>query len=361
MVASFTDIDTLAINTIRTLAPDVVQKANSGHPGAPMGCAPMAHVLYSRFIKANPLNPNWINRDRFVLSNGHACALLYIMLHLTGHNVTMDDLKQFRQLHSKTPGHPEANHGITGIEVSTGPLGQGISNAVGLAMGSAHLGAVFNKPGFELVNNYTYVITGDGCLQEGVQAEAKLTEFGIPPPDFVNVTSHLQLGSLIVLYDDNHITIDGDTAVGFTEDVVKRFESYGWHTLVLADGDNDPTAIANAIEIAKSVKDKPSLIKIRTTIGYGSKNEGEEKVHGAPLGAADISNVKSKFGFDPEKHFYIPNEVTNFYKIVSDEGIAANKTWDQLFSKYSAQYPELALEFTRRLNGELPDLKDILP
>ncbi|KAJ3288115.1 Transketolase [Borealophlyctis nickersoniae] len=344
------DIDTLAVNTIRTLAPDVVQKANSGHPGAPMGCAPMAHVLFSKFITANPKNPKWVNRDRFVLSNGHACALLYIMLHLVGHNISMDDLKSFRQLNSKCPGHPEANHGVEGIEVSTGPLGQGISNAVGLAIGEAHLAATFNRPGFEIINNYTYCILGDGCMQEGVQAEA------------ASLAGHLKLGKLIALYDDNHIQIDGDTALGFTEDVLKRYEAYGWHVQQVKDGDNDLAGLATAIETAKKVTDKPSLIKVRTTIGFGSKNEGEEKVHGAPLGEADIVNVKTKFGFNPEQKFYIPDEVRQFYSKVSEKGEQANAAWNELFAKYEQQHADLAADLKRRLSRKLPvGVKELLP
>ncbi|KAI8594016.1 Transketolase, thiamine diphosphate binding domain-containing protein [Geranomyces variabilis] len=337
------DIDSLAINTIRTLAPDVVQKANSGHPGAPMGCAPMAHVLFSRFIKANPKNPTWLNRDRFVLSNGHGCALLYIMLHLMGYNLSMDDLKQFRQTGSKTPGHPEAGHGIHGIEVTTGPLGQGIASAVGLAIAEAHLAATFNKPGFELVDNNTFVILGDGCMQEGVQAEA------------ASLAGHLQLGKLIALYDDNHIQIDGDTALGFTEDVIARFEAYGWHTQVIADGDHDIEGITKAIEAAKKVTDKPSLIKVRTTIGYGSKNQGEEKVHGAALGEPDIVEVKKKFGFNPEEKFHIPQEVYDFYHKLAKKGSDASEAWDKLFANYAKEFPDLHAELTRRMNNKLPD------
>ncbi|KAH6589283.1 hypothetical protein BASA50_010158 [Batrachochytrium salamandrivorans] len=342
--------DTLAINTIRALAADVVQKANSGHPGAPMGCAPMAHVLFSHFIRQDPQHPHWISRDRFVLSNGHGCVLQYIMLHMLGYNLSMDDLKQFRQLNSKTPGHPEANHGVNGIEVSTGPLGQGIANAVGLALAEAHLSATFNKPGFDVIKNYTYAIMGDGCLQEGVQAEA------------VSLAGHLKLGNLIVLYDDNHITIDGDTAVGFTEDVVQRFESYGWHTQVLADGDNDVSGIIAAIQKAKSVLDKPSLIKIRTTIGFGSVIQGEEKVHGAPLGAKDISQLKTKFGFDPESHFNVSAEVYKHYHEASSKGATAYGVWEKLVEAYTVAHPELAKELKRRISGDLPTgWKDLLP
>ncbi|KAI8824223.1 Transketolase, thiamine diphosphate binding domain-containing protein [Fimicolochytrium jonesii] len=344
------DIDTLVINTIRTLAPDVVQKANSGHPGAPMGCAPMAHILYSKFITVNPKQPHWINRDRFVLSNGHGCALLYIMLHLTGHNITMDDLKGFRALDSKTPGHPEANHGVDGIEVTTGPLGQGIASAVGLAIAEAQLAATFNKPKYELIDNYTYVILGDGCMQEGVQAEA------------VSLAGHLQLGKLIALYDDNHVQIDGDTALGFTEDVVKRYEAYGWHVQVITDGDHDVDGITAAIEKAKAVTDKPSLIKVRTTIGFGSKNQGLEKVHGAPLGEPDIESVKTKLGFKSDQKFYVPQEVYDFYKEIGKKAEKKTEEWYQLLDAYTKEYPELASELKRRLAKKLPNgFKEALP
>ncbi|KAJ3221271.1 Transketolase, partial [Clydaea vesicula] len=249
-----------------------------------------------------------------------------------------------------TPGHPEANHGIEGIEVSTGPLGQGISNAVGLAIGEAHMAATFNREGFNIIDNYTYAICGDGCLQEGVAAEA------------VSVAGHLQLGKLIVLYDDNSITIDGDTALGFTEDVLKRFESYGWHTSKVDNGDSDLGGLKKVIEEAKKVKNKPSLIKIKTTIGFGSKNQGEEKVHGAPLGAEDIKNVKVKFGLDPEKSFHVQDSVYEFFHQVSAKGTQAEKTWNTLFASYTKAHPELAAEFIRRQKGKLPDnLESILP
>ncbi|CAG8440292.1 2076_t:CDS:10 [Acaulospora morrowiae] len=337
----FDQLDDLSINTIRTLAADVVRKANSGHPGAPMGCAPMAHVLYRGYVMANPANPKWPNRDRFVMSNGHACVLQYILLHLLGYNMTMGDLQAFRQVDSKTPGHPES-HMTEGIEVTTGPLGQGFGNAVGLAMAQAHLAAIFNKPGYELFTNYTYVITGDGCLQEGVACEA------------ASLAGHLQLGNLIILYDDNHVSIDGDTDVSFTEDVVKRFEGYGWHTQVVADGDSDLDGIAAAIENARKIKDKPSIIKIRTTIGIGSKNEGTEKVHGSPLHQDDIVEVKKKFGFDPEKHFHVPSSVYEYYAQIRERGAKAEARWNKLLEDYSAEYPQLAAEIKRRFAGELP-------
>ncbi|KAJ3275408.1 Transketolase [Terramyces sp. JEL0728] len=343
-------VDTKSINTVRTVAADVVQKANSGHPGAPMGCAPMAHVLFSKFVKVNPANPTWVNRDRFVLSNGHGCVLQYVMWHLLGFNISIDDLKSFRQMGSKTPGHPEANHGIDGVEVSTGPLGQGIANAVGLALASEHMAATFNKPGFEIINNHTFCILGDGCLQEGVQNEA------------VALAGHLKLGKLIALYDDNHIQIDGDTALGFTEDVCKRLEACGWHTIVIGDGDNDLDSIEKAIEAAKAVTDKPSIIKIRTTIGFGSKNEGEEKVHGSPLGAEDVANVKAKFGFNKDEHFHVSTEVYDYWKSVVAKNVAVETQWKETFAKYSAAHPELAAQLTRRLAKKLPEnYRSLLP
>ncbi|CAG8492094.1 7000_t:CDS:10, partial [Racocetra persica] len=335
-------LDILTINTIRTLAADVVRKANSGHPGAPMGCAPLAHILFSRFITANPANPKWPNRDRFVLSNGHACALQYILLHILGYDLTMDDLKQFRQTDSKTPGHPES-HLTPGIEVSTGPLGQGFSNAVGMAIAQAHFAATFNKPCYDLFTNYTYVINGDGCLQEGVASEA------------ASLAGHLKLGNLIVIYDDNYVTIDGNTNLSFTEDVLKRFESYGWHTQYIADGDNDLEEIAAAIERAKKVTDKPSIIKIKTIIGIGSKHQGSEKVHGSPLAPDDIVEVKKKYGFDPEQFFHVPNEVYEYCKHFRERGAKAEAEWNQLLEKYCTEYPELGSEIKRRFSNKLPD------
>lgn len=276
-----------------------------------------------------------------MLSNGHACALLYVMNHLIGYNVTMEDLKSFRQIDSVTPGHPEANL-TDGVEVTTGPLGQGISNAVGLAMAEAHMAAKFNKPGFPVVDNFTFCIVGDGCLQEGVASEA------------CSLAGHLGLGKLIVLYDDNKIQIDGSTDFAFTEDVPKRFESYGWHVLSVEDGDGSIDELKAAIEAAKAVTDKPSMIRIRTTIGYGSSKEGTEKVHGAPLGADDIKQVKEKFGFDPEVHFHVPDEVRQFYQSVRTKNLAKQGEWSQMFAKYAKEHPDLAAEFQRRLSGDLP-------
>ncbi|CAE6479984.1 unnamed protein product [Rhizoctonia solani] len=333
--------DAIAINTIRTLAVDIVSKSNSGHPGAPMGMAPVSHVLFSRFFKANPKNSKWFNRDRFVLSNGHACALQYTLLHLLGYNVTLDDLKNFRQLGSITPGHPEA--GVTdGIEVTTGPLGQGIANAVGLAIAQAHFAASYNKEGFELINNHTYVFLGDGCLMEGVSGEA------------CSLAGHLQLGNLIAIYDDNHISIDGDTNVAFTEDVAKRYEAYGWEVLVVENGDDDLAAIHDAIAKAQLSKDKPTLIKLRTTIGYGSKLQGTHGVHGAPLKPDDAANVKSKFGFNPEDKFVVPDETKAAYAKIVERGATLEAEWNKLFDAYKSKHPEDHAELCRRIAGELP-------
>ncbi|KAI8366628.1 transketolase [Radiomyces spectabilis] len=336
------DLNTLCINTIRTLAADVVRAANSGHPGAPMGCAPMAQVLFSDFVKVTPHNAHWANRDRFVLSNGHACVLQYILLHLMGFKLSMDDLKNFRQVGSCTPGHPERGH-TEGIEVTTGPLGQGIANAIGLAIAEENMAATFNKPNYEIFNNYTYCILGDGCMQEGVQSEA------------CSLAGHLQLGKLIALYDDNHITIDGDTAVSFTEDVVKRFEAYGWHVQVVDDGDSDLNAIKKAIEAAKKVQDKPSLIKVRTTIGYGSLLQGEEKTHGSPLSEDDIKQLKKKFGFNPDEKFVVPQQVYEHFHKRAEENAKAEKAWNDLVEKYCKEFPDEGKELKRRLAGKLPD------
>jgi len=342
MVEAFTEVDKRAVNTIRCVACDMVTKANSGHPGAPMGCAPMAHVLFSRFFKCNPNNSQWINRDRFVLSNGHCCALQYVLNHLLGYKITLEDLKNFRQYKSITPGHPE--RGVTdGIEVTTGPLGQGISNAVGLAIAEEHLAATFNRPGYELFNNYTYTIVGDGCLQEGVASEA------------ASMAGHFKLGKLIALYDANNIQIDGELKVQFTEDVCTRFKAYGWQVLKVDDGDNDLNAIANAIEEAKKDTTRPSLIYIRTTIGYGSNVQGTSKVHGSPLKDDQIAAVKKLFGLDPSKTFDIPEDVQAIYTNVNKKGIEIEKEWNALFEKYAAEYPKEANEIKRRLRGELPE------
>ncbi|KAF1734259.1 hypothetical protein NHJ13051_009380 [Beauveria bassiana] len=338
---AYGEIDQLAINTIRLLAVDATFNSNSGHPGAPMGMAPVAHVLFNKFMRFNPQNPSWLNRDRFVLSNGHGCMLQYALLHLFGYKLSIQDLKDFRKVDSITPGHPES-HDTPGIEVTTGPLGQGVCNAVGLAMAQAHTAAVFNKDGFDLINNYTYCFLGDGCLMEGVSSEAS------------SLAGHLQLGNLICVYDDNHISIDGDTNCAFTEDVAKRYESYGWHVVTVGDGDNDLDSIEAAIKESQSVKDKPSLIKLRTTIGYGSLKQGTGGVHGSPLKADDIAQVKKKFGFNPDESFAVPQKVYDLYGKHSSEGAAAEAEWNQLLAKYKESFPKEHADLIRRQSGDLP-------
>ncbi|KAK0898841.1 Transketolase [Friedmanniomyces endolithicus] len=334
--------DELAVNTIRTLAVDATFAANSGHPGAPMGMAPVAHVLFNKFMTFNPKNPGWANRDRFVLSNGHGCMLQYAILHMFGYGISIDDLKHFRHVDSITPGHPEA-HDTPGIEVTTGPLGQGFANAVGLACAQAHSAGVFNKPGFEMFSNHTYMFFGDGCAMEGIASEAAST------------AGHLQLGNLIAIYDDNHISIDGDTKCAFTEDVTKRFEAYGWHVQWVKDGDHDYQGIEDAIKKAKEVTDKPSMIRLTTTIGFGSKLQGTGGVHGNPLKEDDCKQVKEKFGFDPTKTFVVPQEVYDMYHKHASEGAAAEKEWDSLLEKYSSEHKDLAADLKRRLTRKLPE------
>mmetsp|Transcript_20477 Transcript_20477/g.48009 ORF Transcript_20477/g.48009 Transcript_20477/m.48009 type:complete len:429 (-) Transcript_20477:1580-2866(-) len=340
--ASTTPVDVTAINTIRLLSADMVQAANSGHPGAPMGCAPMAHALWAHIMTYNPENPKWINRDRFVLSNGHACALLYSLLHLAGFDLSLDDLKSFRSLGSKCPGHPENFH-TPGVEVTTGPLGQGLSMAVGMALASAQAGATYNKDGFDLLNSHVFVICGDGCLQEGVTSEAS------------SLAGHLGLGRLIVMWDDNKVTIDGSTDLSFTEDVLARYASYGWHTLHVPNGDDDLEGILAAIEEAKACTDRPTMIRVSTTIGKGSKNEGTGAVHGAPLGEADISNCKKMWGFDEAKSFHVASDVYDLYTRKREAGIKAEAEWRATLARYKVMHPQLAAEFERRFErNELP-------
>jgi transketolase len=340
--AATSSVENLCINSIRFLAVDAINKSNSGHPGLPMGCAPMAYALWDRVLKHNPKNPKWFNRDRFVLSAGHGCMLLYALLHLSGYDsVTIEDIKQFRQWGSKTPGHPETFE-TPGVEVTTGPLGQGIANAVGLAMAEAHLAAKFNKPDCSVVDHYTYVIMGDGCHQEGVSGEA------------ASLAGHLGLGKLIALYDDNHITIDGNTNVSFTEDVLKRYEAYGWHTIHVPDGNTDVDAIARAIAEAKAVTDRPSMIKVTTTIGYGSPNKANTAgVHGAALGAeeADLTRKNLGWTYGP---FEVPQEAYDQWRQAISRGAAAEAEWNNTLADYRAKYPADAAEFERRLRGELP-------
>ena len=324
-------------NAIRALSMDAIQKANSGHPGAPMGMADIAEVLWRHFLKHDPKQPNWCNRDRFVLSNGHGSMLLYSLLHLTGYDLSIDDLKQFRQLHSKTPGHPEYGY-APGVETTTGPLGQGITNAVGMALAEKVLAENFNRPDFPIVDHYTYVFMGDGCLLEGVSHEA------------CSLAGTLKLGKLIAFWDNNGISIDGDTKGWFAEDTAARFASYGWHVQNV-DG-HDANAIAKAIEEAQAVTDKPSIICCKTVIGFGAPKEGTSGVHGAPLGDAGIAEARKKLGWNYAP-FEIPAEYYEEWNAV-DNGEKEYATWKELFDGYKQKYPELAAEYSRRMKGELP-------
>jgi transketolase len=336
------EIDDLCINTIRALAMDAVEKAKSGHPGMPMGAAPMAYVLWTQFLRHNPKNPHWHNRDRFVLSAGHGSMLLYSLLHLTGYDLSLEEIKRFRQFGSKTPGHPEA-HMVPGIETTTGPLGQGFANGVGLAIGEKFLGARYNRQSFEIVNYHIYAIVSDGDLMEGISSEA------------ASLAGHLKLGNLIYLYDDNHISIDGSTDLAFTEDSAKRFEAYGWHVQKIEDG-NDLTAIANAIRNAKEVTDRPSFIKVRTHIAYGSPNKQDTaEAHGAPLGEDEVKLTKKTLGWDPEKQFYIPEEGLKHFRKSIERGEQAEAEWRQLFGEYRKAYPGLAREWEEFRSERLPE------
>jgi transketolase len=350
MVVATQSLEELCINSIRFLAIDAVEKAKSGHPGLPMGAAPMAFVLWDRFMRYNPKNPKWFNRDRFILSAGHGSMLQYALLYLTGYeSLTIEDLKQFRQWESKTPGHPE-NFMTSGVEVTTGPLGQGISNAVGLAMAEAHLAAKFNKPDHTIVDHYTYVILGDGCNQEGVSSEA------------CSLAGHLGLGKLIALYDDNKITIDGHTDLSFTEDVGKRYEAYGWHVLTVEEGNTDLEAIHKAIEEAKAVTDKPSLIKVRTTIGYGSPNKANTHgVHGAALGGSEVQATREHLGWEYEP-FDIPEDALNHWRKAIERGAKYEEEWNKNFENYKAKYEPEAAELERLISNKLPEGWDkVLP
>ncbi|SOB94030.1 transketolase [Ureibacillus xyleni] len=333
--------DLLAINAIRTLSIDAIEKANSGHPGLPMGAAPMAYTLWTKQLRHNPQNPNWYNRDRFVLSAGHGSMLLYSLLHLGGYGLDMEEIKNFRQWGSKTPGHPEYGHTV-GVEATTGPLGQGIAMTVGMAMAEKHLAATYNKPGHEIVDHYTFALCGDGDLMEGVAAEA------------ISLAGHLQLEKLIVLYDSNDISLDGDLAKSFSENVQKRFESYGWNYLHVADG-NDVDAINAAIEQAKQSKGKPTLIEVKTVIGFGSPNKsGKADSHGAPLGTDEVVLTKTAYGWGHEP-FQIPEEVyTTFKEAAEKQGAQPEADWNTKFESYKAEYPELAEQFIKAMNNELP-------
>ena len=343
MAVATQSLEELCINSIRFLAIDAVEKAKSGHPGLPMGAAPMAYVLWDKFLRVNPKNPQWFNRDRFVLSAGHGCMLQYALLYLSGFDsVTLDDIKQFRQWGARTPGHPE-NFETPGIEVTTGPLGQGIANAVGLAMAEAHLAAKFNKPDATLVDHYTYVILGDGCNMEGVSGEA------------CSLGGHLGLGKLIALYDDNHISIDGSTDISFTEDVSKRFEAYGWHVQHVENGNTDLEGIAAAIEAAKAVTDRPSMIKVTTTIGYGSPNkQNTAGVHGAALGNDEIQLTRENLGWT-YGDFEIPEDALSHMRQAVDRGASLQAEWEKTLATYRTKYPTEAAEFERMLSGQLPE------
>ncbi|WP_291291635.1 transketolase [Enterococcus sp.] len=342
----FNNHDVEAINTIRTLSIDAIEAANSGHPGLPMGAAPMAYVLWSRFLKINPATAKkWTNRDRFVLSAGHGSAMLYSLLHLAGYNVSIDDLKQFRQWDSKTPGHPEVNH-TDGVEATTGPLGQGIAMAVGMAMAEKHLAATYNKEGFPIVDHYTYALCGDGDLMEGVSQEA------------CSMAGHMKLGKLIVLYDSNDISLDGPTAHSFTENVGKRFQAYGWQHILVEDG-NDLEMIYHAIEKGKSEVERPTLIEVKTIIGYGSANQGTSKVHGSPLGEEDAKNVKKFYGVDERNSFVVSKETrAQFDHHILSRGKKAEKEWDALFSEYKKNYPDLAKHYQFAHESRLPESWD---
>ncbi len=323
------DIDRLSINTLRILSAEGVQKADSGHPGLPLGAAPMAYTLWSRHLKHNPENPAWADRDRFVLSAGHGSMLLYSLLHIFGYGATTEDLKNFRQLGSKTAGHPEYRH-IPGIETTTGPLGQGIANAVGMAMAEAHLAAMFNKEGFPVVDHYTYALSGDGCLMEGVASEA------------CSLAGTQKLGKLILLYDRNKITIEGETDFAFDEDVAKRFEAYGWQVLHVEDGNEDVGGISKAIEMARRETGKPSIIIIKTDIGYGSAMQGNAACHGSPLGEENIAKLKKTLGWDYEGSFAVPEEVKKAAADRQKGYSAAEAKWNAMFEEYRKEYPDMA-------------------
>jgi len=343
-----TDLDQLCINTIRTLSLDAVQKAESGHPGLPLGTAPLAYVLWTRFLRHNPRNPKWENRDRFLLSAGHGSMLLYSLLYLTGYDLSLDEIKRFRQWGSKTPGHPE--YGLTpGVEITTGPLGQGFANGVGMAIGAAHLAARFNQPEFSIADHYVYAIVSDGDLMEGVSSEA------------ASLAGHLKLGKLIYFYDDNHVTIEGFTSLAFSEDVPKRFESYGWHTATVADG-NDLDALDAAIRDAQAVTDRPSLISVKTTIGFGMPTAGTRKAHSDAPGAEAVRETKRHLGWPEDKEFYVPDEALARFREAIERGARDEADWQALVARYEAEHPDLGQGWRTVMSGELPaDWENHLP
>jgi transketolase len=333
------ELDQLSINTLRFLAVDAVEKANSGHPGAPLGDSPTVYLLFHEFMRHNPAHSKWSNRDRFVLSNGHASAMLYGVLHLTGYKIGIEDLQQFRQYGSITPGHPEFGD-TDGVEVTTGPLGQGFAMGVGMGIAEKHLAAIYNRPGYNVVDHYTYVMCGDGDLMEGVSHEA------------ASLAGTLGLGKLIYFYDDNSISLDGPTALSYTEDVTERFAAYHWHVQMVDDG-NDLEAISLAIRAAQAVKDQPSLIRVRTVIGYGSPKAGTNKAHGEALGPEATRETKKKLGWPEDKSFYVPEEAKQNWLQAVDKGKKYEQEWNDLFARYKKDYPELAAEFERTQAGKL--------
>jgi transketolase len=335
------ELDQLCINTIRALSLDAVQRAESGHPGLPLGMAPAAYVLWTRFMRYNPKHPKWANRDRFLLSAGHGSMLLYSLLHLTGYDLPLEEIENFRQWGSKTPGHPE--YGLTpGVEITTGPLGQGFANGVGMAMGAAHLAAKFNKDGFSIIDHYVYAIVSDGDLMEGVASEA------------ASLAGHLKLGKLIYLYDDNHVTIEGFTKLAFSEDVPKRFEAYGWHTSVVEDG-NDLASIERAIRDAQSISDRPSLISVKTIIGYGMPTAGTRKAHSDAPGADAVRETKRHLGWPEDKDFYIPDEALKHFREAVERGARQEAEWNELVERYGQQHEELGRAWRTLMAGELPE------
>ena len=333
-------LDQQCIDLLRFLSVDMVQKANSGHPGLPLGAAPMAYALWTRQLKHNPANPHWPDRDRFVLSAGHGSALLYSLLFATGYDLTLDDLQQFRQWGSKAPGHPEYGH-TPGVEITTGPLGQGLANAVGMAIGEAHLAARYNRGGHRVIDHRTWAIVSDGDLMEGVASEA------------ASLAGHLKLGKLVCLYDDNYVTLAGGTDITFSEDRAKRFEAYGWQTIHVADG-NDLAAIHAALDAARADTTRPSLILVRTHIGYGSPEQDTFKAHGSPLGVEDVRKTKEKLGWPVEPDFLLPPPALAHFREALDRGVAAERVWNSRMDVYTRTFPELAAELQGRLDGELP-------
>lgn len=336
-----TDLDQLCINTIRTLSLDAIQKANSGHPGLPLGMAPTAYVLWTKFMRHNPKNPKWFNRDRFLLSAGHGSMLIYSLLHLTGYDLPLSELKSFRQLHSKTPGHPE-NILTPGVEITTGPLGQGFANGVGMGIAQKHLEALFNKKGFPVIDHFIYCICSDGDLMEGISYES------------ASLAGHLKLDNLIYLYDDNKITIDGSTDLAFTEDVTQRFEAAGWHVSVVEDG-NDLKAIEKAIKEAQKIKDKPKLIRVKTIIGFGMPKQGTSKAHSDAPGEEAVKETKRNLGMPEDKTFYIPKEVQTHFREAVKNGAKLEKDWETLVKKYEKEFPELGQTLKDTRGGELPE------